>query len=403
MATQADILGQEVLKQGRLGHFGVPAGQLDMEDPGARLKRQFQNIGQYLSGNMDQTMPGDIRELFGSKLPEMMDAFRQQGVNAQYDPMAAFELAGSAVVGGVPGMPKPTPRSVDVGMLLGRSARKVDMDKMGLAAYMQESGDVSPKRIHELTGMSSGLVDVDWRWEISDKAAKISKDEAVKMTTAMNRDEMYAESLEKVMPHPELFDNYPDFKDILVVPQRGTGGSFDTRLNAIRVGVDQPAGEVRQTIIHEIQHAVQEKEGWPVGGSPDMWGRATRDEYVQAGKDLDTINELAYAAIQYRDGKFTKAEAAKYIDKHTTIQPVFYNKILDSKASGPDFYDNITKARKQYSDIIIKWKKDMQRYMKLAGEKEARIAENRSRLTSEEQAKSDPFDVRGGPFEAIYE
>lgn len=69
-----------------------------------------------------------------------------------------------------------------------------------------------------------------------------------------------------IIDHPTLFSVYPSLRDIRVSrPQHSTYlGEYDPRNNSIKVSAfnDRPLS----TLLHEVQHAIQEIEGWPRGG-----------------------------------------------------------------------------------------------------------------------------------------
>ena len=77
------------------------------------------------------------------------------------------------------------------------------------------------------------------------------------------------------LSHPELHDQYSgmmDFGDsdrklLMNVSPHRQGGSFDNDF-MIEVGMD--GDTINKSIaLHELQHAIQQREGWPQGGSPN--------------------------------------------------------------------------------------------------------------------------------------
>lgn len=106
--------------------------------------------------------------------------------------------------------------------------------------------------------------------------------------------------LEDVIDHPELYKAYPGIKGLklLVNPdlKKGNakfvdGGAFP--YSHIEISADDIKDGNPSTVLHEIQHAVQMKEGWQGGSSPEEFvnelvnklGRPlTREEELQAFK-----------------------------------------------------------------------------------------------------------------------
>lgn len=79
--------------------------------------------------------------------------------------------------------------------------------------------------------------------------------------------------LRDVLRHPELFEAYPDLQGVGV---RGTptfathSGEYNPNKDVISLTGAQPH-EVRSTLLHEIQHAVQEREGFAPGGNVEQF------------------------------------------------------------------------------------------------------------------------------------
>lgn len=71
--------------------------------------------------------------------------------------------------------------------------------------------------------------------------------------------------------HPDLYSAYPELGDIWTVlgygPDMKRGGMFSTENNFITVSGQSPH-DVSSIILHELQHAVQRKEGMGAGGTP---------------------------------------------------------------------------------------------------------------------------------------
>ncbi len=120
--------------------------------------------------------------------------------------------------------------------------------------------------------------DGKWRFEISDHQASI----AVAGETAgaiidmahLNaiNEERSRPTVGDVLSHPQLFAAYPDLQRIpvAVMPEGGTALARLRRLatgNQIEVQANMPRTEVASAILHELQHAIQIREGFAMGGS----------------------------------------------------------------------------------------------------------------------------------------
>jgi hypothetical protein len=75
-----------------------------------------------------------------------------------------------------------------------------------------------------------------------------------------------------VLSHPEFYDAYPGLKDMLTVTRKempkDVGGEYDLMGN-INLNKNLSPEEAKSVLLHEIQHAVQEKEGFARGSSPE--------------------------------------------------------------------------------------------------------------------------------------
>ena len=133
------------------------------------------------------------------------------------------------------------------------------------------------------------------KFEISDEAAKLGELPGFFQT----------KKLSEVMEHPELFNQYPELSDMQVqkmLPMTanvGKRGEFLMQEGkpVARVAGDLPTEDAKSTLLHEIQHAIQEREGFAKGGNlqavtfDDMLSEASR--LRKQGLSADQIeNEL---------------------------------------------------------------------------------------------------------------
>lgn len=186
-------------------------------------------------------------------------------------------------------------------------------------------------------GSFSGLWDKKIRKEISDRAAKVLKQESG--------------NLGDVFYHPKLYKAYPDLKKLPVKFSDNIGnisGSYSKEgLNIVKRNNPEDA---KYTLLHEIQHAIQQREGWARGGSPE-----------QFKGDIQALNEL--------------------------------NKL--------PFADMDMFQQEMYKQLNSKYKgiKDPQEvYRRLTGEIEARDAASRMNMTPAERAASQPMESQGIPL-----
>ncbi len=167
----------------------------------------------------------------------------------------------------------------------------------------------------------------------------------------------------------DLIKAYPELSNIKVVTNAfisdGTLGSFDTNkttgektINIAGSYAVKTQEQFKSVLIHEIQHAIQEIEGFAKGGNTDnqRTSRNYLDEY-KALVDGQNYNELS---IKYENGELSGKEKDDYekLDKHL-------KELLEK---------SITAEEKAYKN-----------YHNLSGEVEARNASTRMNFTEAER------------------
>lgn len=176
------------------------------------------------------------------------------GQEPSYDPTnPLFATAMGIGAGWKGGLPA---GETGVGLLAGTKAAK---RPTGLSnAVEMKSKGVDIDSIWKDTGWRSDPKG-NWAFEIDDSLMKLNQEKWYEMTLGGGK----TVKLGELIDHPQLFDNYPQAMDIKVRQLAGRRNShYDSKKNEIVLGGDNPA------LIHEIQHAIQEIEGWPKGGSP---------------------------------------------------------------------------------------------------------------------------------------
>lgn len=128
-----------------------------------------------------------------------------------------------------------------------------------------------PKDILKETGWFKSPLDDKWKAEIGDQGSDLLPSfgtlEESKTFGPANET-----TLGEVLHHPELFKRFPEARDISVVKRRplfdffdSVQGGFDKAKN--RIEISPKAQNPFSTILHEVQHWVQSKEGFARGGN----------------------------------------------------------------------------------------------------------------------------------------
>lgn len=152
---------------------------------------------------------------------------------------------------------------------------------------------VGPKKVFEKTGWFSGA-DGKWRFEIPDDRAVINPN-------------IYGSGLPQIgkparaageVWHKELYDAYPELRDAYVRLQKGEGtGRYFPPGGAgsspvVQVEARTP-NEARSIALHELQHSIQETEGFTGGGSPESVLRRAQQVIAERGGDPRMVDNAA--------------------------------------------------------------------------------------------------------------
>lgn len=290
------------------------------------------------------TAAGDA---YSGKLP--MWAQNEDGT-VNTSPMAierANDLGTFAVLGPAPVAAKLADGTL--GSFAGVTSKTLNKNRLSAAQEFETNG-MHPDDVYTQTGMFRGA-DNRWRYEISDHGATVNEAMFNKLDNgnlALKR----PAKLSEIYDHPELYKAYPHLKDIEVGrlaidnPNLGEMGKDVMSLSMM------PPDQLKSTIAHELQHAIQDYEGFARGGSPSA-------EKLNYHETIDRMKTEANGLVdKYKDTSFDKIPD-KDIDRI-----VYLNKVLqleiDRKAAGESLA--------------------LRNYFKLAGEVEARNVEKRLKM-----------------------
>ncbi len=146
----------------------------------------------------------------------------------------------------------------------GKNAKTADVGLLQKAENLEKDG-VSAEEVRKATGWSRGL-DNKWKFEIDDSKATYKEDK-IHLGKAVN--------LNEVLEHKDLFKAYPDLKKVKVkeISNLDARGIYSPNFDCIFINENMPTQEKLKSLIHEVQHAIQVREGFAVGESPDNENR----------------------------------------------------------------------------------------------------------------------------------
>ena len=225
-------------------------------------------------------------------------------------------------------------------------------DSMDAARAMAASG-IDSEVVRNITGWFTGMYDGKLRWEIPDQKATLNEKvflslkDKTKFKTAEKKKEAIAKGytfeveLSEVFNHPELFAAYPDLRNVKFKresyspdPKKLVHGWFDRVTGTLHV--TPYATDSLSTLLHEIQHWIQRKEGFASGSAPDyvvdLLTNTQLDAAIEvAFKPLTTsiasTNEKLSRFIQFLDGYQNNPAIKKLADN--------YRKVASNGSSSP--------------------------------------------------------------------
>lgn len=318
----------------------------------------------------------------------------------------------------------------------GKNANGANLDSLREAQEMQAAG-ADMESIRKATGWHEGM-DGKWRWEIDD--SKMEYHRAGDALFGRNHPE-YAEQqrleqkmlygeltdteqarlraltetwgrernrlservergnarLEDVLDHEELFRAYPQLRHVRVVfdeTPKGVLGSFSAEGNQIAIS-EELRDAPQDVLIHEIQHAIQNAEGFAKGSNRQYWeekltnGDEIQSKGFQEAREkliqfqLDEANEEVLAL---RDQLEKAGELDDGFREYDRIWEEAERRGLDKKIN--EYYD----LRENYYDQLHKPQRSVpsELYYNTAGEIEARDAANRRPMSGETRKRIKP-------------
>ena len=309
----------------------------------------------------------------------------------------------------------------------GEKAKNADKAALNTAKEMEKNG-ADAETIRQKTGWFRGA-DGKWRWEIDDSGTETNtRWNFLRNPDAKRYNELFEKAylhgtataedlnelqildknlkgvrksplyLDEIVRHDKLFEAYPALRDVKVRFEANTGnkeGSYhpETDEFVLRTGLKLEPEKLKSTLIHEIQHAIQEREGFARGSNPGYW-----DEMIQGGYSRRKNDGRIERARQEYHRIFDSAPE-EFRDKVRRINRARLDGDYDAaEAVVDELYDS------EYADLWsqldmaeFEWRSDRgeelnayELYRNTAGEIEARDAAARRGLTAEERRGRKP-------------
>lgn len=279
-----------------------------------------------------------------------------------------------------------------------------DEQRRDLADYQRsaERGEADEALYEKLTGEFGGDFE---KWALTLETIKEAAKSIPNYTT-----------LGKLVDAPELFAAYPNLADIGVTFQtleRGQNGGYNRRFDSIELSRDlknRPEA-LLNSLTHEVQHAIQSREGFTPGSNPQYWNRKLEEGYD--GRTAKARREGAQLRERYEQMKADDPEFMRSMEELNAMAPTVPRGKIDPNTweqVEPDppewvrFDERRDQLEEKYGDRVWDYfslRDSIDRnardsrlpgdlYRDTAGEIEARDAAARRGLTAEERRDRKP-------------
>lgn len=204
----------------------------------------------------------------------------------------------------------------------GVNARTADLNALNNAQELERQG-TDADAIRRQTGWFRGM-DGKWRFEIDDSGMRYDRRgftenpdmvrrrelenkllygdmsqaemDELRSLTAATRGVVKPSKLGDYIRHDALFEAYPELKNVNVRFENlemGQNAYFDPKSNTVVMNTflwDQP----EDVIVHEVQHAIQQAEGFNEGASPEYWAANRPEGSIRRAEELyrNTAGEI---------------------------------------------------------------------------------------------------------------
>ena len=303
----------------------------------------------------------------------------------------------------------PDEATVQPVLFAGQQAQGADLDALKKAQSLIDQGapaqqvyqQTAPQGTAQSVGRATNYIpssrtgwfqgaDGKYRFEFDDSKSKFSPEafEKLKMVKDVK--------LGELLSHPELFKLYPEIANIKLLPlslqemDEGLRGSYEDKTNTLRLHTDPEIA--RSTLMHELQHWIQTKEGFAAGGG---------ETAIKPNLELDQLKKINDELKSYIENYYIKYNQMKGLEKEmdpSLFRTMMSNWMKDNPPDFKNFYNE--KKQEKLTDLNKRMENldDYEVYRRLAGETEARNVQNRLSLISKERQKKMPSETQEFPY-----
>ena len=258
------------------------------------------------------------------------------------------------------------------------AAKAIELEKAGVA----------PTDIWMATGTFRGP-EGKLRQEISDKGSKITDD----VFNQISQNQQFKGPISQALTHKELYQAYPQSSQIPSmmfadeVPSgnilRGKEGTF--QVPQLSAGGPSTMAQ-RSVALHELQHAVQQKEGFARGGNINEF--ASGPMFDKTARDLTAdLSQIVTGGVSAKP--LEVLQGLKYTDPKD-LEPIL-------KKYG---FKNMDEVKSFIYDENER-RTPLGQYQRLAGEAEARATQARRNMTADERRAKFPYESYDVPINQL--
>lgn len=255
----------------------------------------------------------------------------------------------------------------------GIHARTANRELLNEAQAMAAEGKMQ-REIYEKTGWRRGA-DGNWRFEIPDNLDKID------IKKLQSTKQFF--SLAEIYDNEKLYEAYPFLREVTIQKEKLDGNRLGYSEGDYLIVIDSDVDEwfTPGTIIHELQHIIQNYEGFASGGNTRQV-RTLVNEAIR--KKTEEARSLAPHATMYYNRRREYEMAMIMGDEARMKELEGPIKKLEQEIPNKARRDRIYKLFSEADSLLRKANNmsDKQLYRNLYGEKEARAAEEKARIST---------------------
>jgi hypothetical protein len=261
------------------------------------------------------------------------------------------------------------------GIFMGSKSKTWDTLAAQKAKMLADMG-TDARTIWKETGTWKGP-DGKWRQEISDQAAKITDD----VFYGIKENQQFKGPMSQALTHKDLYKSYPDVGEIKsgFYAQKIPEGSYDKSTDTITSAGPGTTSQ-KSAAVHELQHAIQQREGFAEGGSPSTM--------------ILALEKIADQKRQQAQEMFRISSANDPLDPLRIVKPGARKKGLELEKEARELE---AKALAAYRSEQAKF--DL--YQRLGGEAEARATQARMNMTPEQRQAMFPEESYDVPINEL--